>query len=159
MREKRAVAPGARSLGGDLRAPGCQAVASSFQTTAIQTAGAVTMVTIAKAFPAWYVLGAAWMWMWVADFLGVGDGRGRKQADCVYPHSSQAPPTASSGTSIPERSPGEKQGGSKTPRVRGKKKSRVCGVSGQFQMCTQGRGPPPQHNVPAVQACSHPLPH
>ena len=37
------------------------------QTTAIQAAGAVTMVTIAKAFPAWYVLGAAWMWMWVAD--------------------------------------------------------------------------------------------
>ena len=42
------------------------------------------MVTTAKAFPAWYVLGAAWVWMWVADFLGVGDGRGRRQADCVY---------------------------------------------------------------------------
>lgn len=83
MSENRAAAPGAHSLGGDLRAPGCQTVASSFQTTAVQAAGAVTMVTTAKAFPAWYVLGAAWMWMWVADFLGVGDCRGRRQADCV----------------------------------------------------------------------------
>lgn len=47
--------------------------------------------------------GAAWMWMRVAAFLGVGDGRGRKQADSVPVHCSQTPPTArGAAQNIPE---------------------------------------------------------
>lgn len=106
-RERRAAIPGTLSVGGSFqgaRLPGLQDLAGISQ--ALWSKQDYHHGNHCQGiFQPGVHWGPAWMRIRVAAFLGVGDGRGRKQADSVHLHSSQTPPTArGSAQHIPERS-------------------------------------------------------
>lgn len=108
-----------------MRVPSNQALAGGM-ATAVQAAAPVTMVTTAKAFPAWCAMGASWLGKQVAAFPGVGDGGGRSGR-----LSSQTPPAVKgSGQNISERGPRESWG--TVERSRQQKGNSACEIFGQL---------------------------